>query len=171
MNLKKQEIVMSILDTDIYEIDTVNALVYSIRKRGKSLLKANKLPSDYQQITIFKGRYTGIKATIYLHELIYISLHGIYDETMQIDHNDRNRLNNSGYNLMLRTPKDNIANSERGQYPTVLKLIRSPEIAKIRQLHSLGNSQQSIAKQLGLERLSVRYIIKRIEAGFPLKYE
>lgn len=98
MKIEKQQIILAILQTGYYEIDTEKALVYSIRKRGKSLLKTNVLPTE-------------------------------------------------------------------------LKLIRSPEIASIRQLLSCGYSQASIAKQLSLERLSVRYIIKRIEAGLSLKYE
>ncbi len=171
MKLSKQQKVLECLASGYYEVDTVNAKVYSIRKRGKTLLKTNLLPTEYRQITLFSGRGTGVKVIIYLHELVYIAKHGMYDETMQIDHADRNKSNNAGYNLILKTPAQNIANSERSYYPTELKLIRAPEIAQIRQLNSLGYSQASIAKQLGLERLSTRYIIKRIEAGLPLKYE
>ena len=73
--------------------------------------------------------------------------------------------------LLLSLVKINAANKERSYYPTQLKLIRAPEIASIRLLLDDGYSQASIAKLLRLERLSVRYIIKRIEAGLPLKYE
>lgn len=171
MNLEKQKIVMSILETNIYDVDYDNGLVYANRKRGRIQLKPNTLPSRYQQIVLFKGRNTGINVTCYLHEVIYMSRHGIFDPEFEIDHEDRDRTNNKGDNLIAKSCKHNIANSDRSYYPTELKLIRAPEIASIRQLLTQGYSQASIAKQLGLERLSVRYIIKRIEAGLPLKYE
>lgn len=171
MNIEKQKIVISILKTGFYEVDCVNALVYSIRKRGRTLLKAAQLSSKYRQIMLFKGRGTGIKAIVYLHELVYIAWHGFYDPSFDVCHEDNNNENNSIYNLMARTKAQNKANSPASYYPTELRLIRSPEIAKIRQLHSVGNSQASIAKQLELNRLSVRYIIKRIESGQPLRYE
>jgi len=171
MNAEKQQIVLQILKTGQYEIDAVNGLIYSIRKRGKSLLKPGILPSEYCQLMLFLGRGTGVKVIVYVHELIYIAWHGAYDERLEIDHLDRIRRNNGIFNLIAKTPKQNKANSKEAVYPDELKLIRSKEISLIRSLHSQGNSQQRIAKQLGLNRLSVRYIIKRIDAGLPLKYE
>ncbi len=171
MNLEKQKILISILETGIYEVDYENGLIYANRKRGKILLKTNLLPSRYQQLTLFKGRNTGVKINIYLHQVIYMSKHGMYDPDFEIDHEDRDRMNNKGCNLVAKSKQHNIQNSHRTYYPDKLKLIRAGEIASIRHLLSKGYSQASIAKQLGLERLSVRYIIKRIEAGLPLKYE
>ena len=80
MNLEKQKIVISILETGIYDVDYDNGLVYANRKRGRVLLKANTLPSRYKQLTLFKGRNIGIKVIVYLHEMkIYMSRHGMYD--------------------------------------------------------------------------------------------
>lgn len=171
MNLDKQKIVMSILDTGIYEADVINGLVYAFRKRGKVLLKTNKLPTLYEQITLFKGRCTGVKVVCYIHQVIYLAKNGLFDPELEIDHDDRDITNNRGANLIAKTPKQNINNrNERSYYP-VVKTIRAAEIAKIKELLVFGNSHASIARQLGLERLSVRYTIKRIEAGLPLKYE
>lgn len=171
MKTEKQQVVMSILKSGIYEIDAVNALVYANRKRGKVLLKCNLLPSGYQQITLFAGRRTGIKVILYLHVLVYLAWHGPYDENLEISHEDNNKLNCSIYNLAAKTTAMNYANSPDREYPMSLKLIRSGEIADIRRLHTFGYSQNRIAKELSLNRLSVRYTIKRIEAGLPLKYE
>lgn len=162
---------MEIFKTGFYEIDCINALVYANRKRGQVLLKTNPLPSKYRQIVLFKGRRTGVKVIVYLHELIYMAWHGMYDPSYDICHEDNNNENNGIYNLMARPKAHNKANSPASYYPIDLKLIRSPEIAQIRQLHAIGNSQASIARQLDLNRLSVRYIIKRIESDQPLKYE
>lgn len=171
MRTDKQQIVMSILRSGIYEIDAVNGLVYAHRKRGKVLLKCNMLPSEYQQLTLFAGRGTGIKVILYLHQLVYLVWYGMYDPEMEISHEDNNKLNCGIYNLALKTPSQNQLNSPRSFYTCKLRLIRSKEIEQIRALYSRGMSQSKVAKTLDLNRLSVRYIIKRIEAGLPLKYE
>lgn len=163
---------MSILDTGIYEVDGVNALVYANRKRGKVLLKVNTLPTGYKQIVLFKGRNTGVKCILYLHQLVWLSVNDMYDETMTIDHIDGYKDNNGITNLRLLTQRDNSLNIQ--QPKTMCKefnTIRQPEIKAIKLLMSLGYSQSTIAKELGLNRLSVRYTIKRIESGIPLKYE
>lgn len=171
MKIEKQQVVMSILRSGIYEIDAVNGLVYAHRKRGKVLLKCNMLPSEYQQITLFAGRGTGIKVILYLHQLVYLVWHGMYDPEMEVSHEDNNKLNCGIYNLALKTPSQNQLNSPRSFYTCKIRPIRSAEITQIRTLHAQGMSQNKIANTLDLNRLSVRYIIKRIEAGLTLKYE
>lgn len=171
MRKQKQDIVLSILDTGIYKVDTEKAIVYAFRKRGVIELKTNLLPTGYRQITLFKGRGTGIKAIVYLHQLVYLAHYGFYPDGWEVDHIDRDKDNCAHWNLEVKTSKGNSQNKAKSKYPNTLKCIRSQDIKIIRRLHSEGISQASIARKLYLNRLSVRYIIKRIDAVFPLKYE
>ena len=172
MKTVKQQSVLGIIATGIYNVDTKTGKVFANRKRGVIELRVNTLPTGYQQITIFKGRNTGVKELLYLHQLVWLYANGMYDDKLQIDHINGNKSDNRLSNLRLLSPSDNCLNLQqpKPQYQ-IKKLIRASEIAMIRQLLQGNNSQSSIAKQLGLNRLSVRHIVKQIEAGNKLKYE
>lgn len=134
-------------------------------------LKPNRLPSGYMQYILNPNR-PEFKVIAYCHQIVYLANYGEYDETFIINHKDRNRLNNLPYNLEAKSHKGNSENSI-GRQPTKtgLRLIRANEIKQIKNLISENHSQSYIARRLNLNRLSVRYIIKRIENGFKLKYE
>lgn len=172
MKASKQLIVKSILDTGLYSIDIENGLIYSIRKRGKSLLSPLTLPTGYQQLILFKGRGTGVKSVVYVHQIVYMAANGLYNETLTIDHIDGNKANNKLSNLRLLTQRDNGMHLQKPKTSFVItKTIRSNEIKRIRELMALGLSQSKIAIELGLNRLAVRYIVKKIQSGKRLKYE
>jgi hypothetical protein len=162
MKIEKQQKLDRILKSGAYEIDFENGLIYSIRKRGKNLLIGGLLPTGYKQLLMYnKKRKQGDTGIFYYHQIIYFAKYGFYPEGMEIDHIDRDNTNNSITNLKLVSTKENAANKAKMIYPATLKLIRSDEIKSIRSLHAIGQSQQSIAKELNLNRLSVRYIIKQ----------
>jgi hypothetical protein len=139
--------------------------------RGERLeLKGTQFESGYRQVTLNKW-YPHLKVTAYVHQIIYLANNGTYDEGLEIDHLDRNPRNNLPDNLACKTSAKNSENSIGRQPIQKTKSIRNKEIKKIKELRANGNSQASIARLLGLNRLSVRYIIKRIEGGHPLKYE
>lgn len=93
--------------------------------------------------------------TIHLHELEYLMSNGSFPESMKVLPD------------LTLTPSNEVI--DRPYKPN--KRLRSPEIASIRKLHSEGKSQSAIARELKLNRLSTRRIIKKIEAGEELKYE
>lgn len=169
MRQDKQELLNRILATGKYRVDTINGKLYSIKKSGVKLLKPGILPSKYQQHTMFANRKSGDKGIFYLHQIIYFAHHGFYDPCCVIDHIDRNKLNCRIDNLRLVTFQENIV-IDRQSYAKV-RGIRGKEIADIRAKLADGLSQSRIAKDLNLNRLSVRYIVKQIEAGATLKYE
>jgi hypothetical protein len=172
MKIKKQEKVLAIFATGRYKCEGDEIL--TLKVNGWRPLQPNKLPSGYQQVHLFSGeRYgRGISVLVYKHIAIYLFNNGLYPEGFQIDHLDRDNTNNLPSNLMAKSCKGNREN-QRARPMTIkgTRIIRHKEIAAIRVKHAAGTSQARIAAELDLNRLSVRYIIKKIEAGLPLKYE
>lgn len=166
---EKKELILEILKSGRYKI--VDGELHS--RRGP--LKGGKTPAGYKQHTIFNGKRNGkgLKCMTYAHIIIYLATYGMYDANMHIDHLDRDPSNNRPENLRAVTPLENIQNTT----PQIDRVygdwrpIRRPEIADIKRLMALGKSQAAIARELNLNRLSVRYVIKRLESGLPLKWE
>lgn len=173
MKIEKQKIVMAALATGRYSYS--DGKVYVVKNGKKQQLKGGTLESGYIQVfvTNYRRGYDRAHAIVYIHILIYMMHHGIYGEDLEIDHEDRDNRNNHIENLAAKTSKENNANRKKwiGERDGKLKLIRSHEITSIRKLHGEGLSQSAIARELNLNRLSTRYIIKKIESGEALKYE
>lgn len=169
MKTHKQKQVMSILATGRYEDH--EGQIYSVR--SKRILSPTILPSGYKQVKIFNGKRgkNGISAVVYVHVLVYMINFGEYPDGYEIDHIDRNVNNNHISNLRAVDTKTNNSNRSNPVRGSNQKNIRHEEINLIRDLHSQGLNQSDIAKRLNLNRLSVRYIIKKIESGESLKYE
>ena len=175
MKKEKQELVLSILGNGRYRVDLDRGILESFRV-GKGEWKEkvpNKLPNGYLQHIIHLGRGKGEKAVVYLHVLVYLTKHGIYDEGMEVDHIDSDPSNCAISNLRLTTKKGNVGFSIKNRPVSHKdwKVIRHEEIAHIRRLMLEGHSQSAIARALDLNRLSVRYIYNKIKNGEELKFE
>lgn len=171
MKQDKQLKVLQAFASGRYRVNTELWRIES-KVRGKwRWLKENNLPSGYKQVCLFAGRGKGPGVRVYLHIALYIGVHGAYADGLHIDHINRDRSDNRIQNLRAVLPVVNRLNTSESVYPADLRLIRANEIKAIRELHSSGLNQSEIARRLGLVRLSVRYVVKRIEAGLPLKYE
>jgi hypothetical protein len=174
---EKQSRLMCCIGTGRYRIND-DGLVEVRKSSGWRVLKPNVLKSGYSQLSVFnfrRGSRPGIRVTVYYHIFVYMFHNGPYEVGLVIDHIDGDNCNNHISNLRAVTPLANVlssyegnGNSPRGGFFTP---IRGKDIKAIRKLHGEGHSQASIARHLGLKRLSVRYIIKRIDAGNVLKYE
>ena len=175
MKLDKQLNALECLNSGKYLVVNDQVLTYHKTDKIWNVLKYRVLPSGYAQYTIFNSKRSGnnIKLMIYRHILIYLSNNGVYLEGWQIDHVDRDKANNLPGNLVAKPAVDNIANSERLRTNVVngLRVIRHAEIQDIKDLLAEGLSQSAIARQLDLNRLSVRYTIKRLQSGLPMKYD
>lgn len=172
MKKEKQQRVLDILATGRYKVE--NGDVYSMRCKEWRKLSPTQLPSGYQQLQIFNGKrgLDGFKVIVYKHIMMYLANKGMYPEGWQIDHLDRDNRNDQPDNLVAKTPLDNVMNSKRDRHPNRIEgTIRGPEITAIRELHAAGHNQSVIARSLNLNRLSVRYAIKKIERGEEFKYE
>lgn len=167
----KQQQVLQCLSCGKYKV--IDDKIFTLHK-GKNEwreLKPHVLPSGYAQVTLFNSvRGKGnIDVTAYTHVVIYLANNGLYPEGWQIDHKDRDNRNCLPDNLEAKPAVDNIKNSSNNGGGAI-RLIRRQEIVNIKELSGKGMSQSAIARQLNLNRLSVRYTIKQIESGFPLKY-
>lgn len=177
MKKEKQTLIHECFYAGRYSIEGEN--LYTTNLQGvKKLIKGTTLPTGYKQHNLF-NRKRGKKAKMvraYFHHIVYLCRHPVraeyYPETWVIDHIDRNCRNNDIRNLCAMPVYLNTQNTTQvDKYANGIRTIRGNEIAEIRMLHSEGLSQSAIARQLNLNRLSVRRTVKKIERGEELKYE
>jgi hypothetical protein len=173
MDIKKQRVVAMIAEQGRYMY--CDGVVFKLKSTGWKPLSPNNHPTGYRQISVYNGKRgkNGLQARVYVHQFVYILHHGVYGSGYVIDHIDRNRGNNKIENLRAVTNGVNRANSAKpSKYTnTGIDPIGYYEIKRIRRLMNDGLSQSAIARVLGLKRLAVRYIIKRIESGAKLMFE
>lgn len=181
MKREKQELVMEILRNGKYRVDANGGIVYSFRKGDGewkalscSITRSGKY-LGYRQHQLHLGRGKGKKAIVYAHVLVWMSVHGMYEEGKVINHKDLDKMNCSIHNLELVSCKENVEHAlknvkykDTGEH----RAIRHNEISQIKKMLGRGIKNHSrIARELGLGRLAVRYTIKNIESGKELKYE
>jgi ribosomal protein L32E len=173
MRYEKQRIAMQAIACGRYSYK--DGWVHTRRSGKIRPMKGGTLPGGYTQIIVsnHKRGSDRVKATVYIHIFIYMMHYGEYPEGMEIDHINQDKSDHRIENLRCVTSKENSENRNKwiGERTGKMKRIRYKEIAAIRDLHAKGMSQSFIARELNLNRLSVRYTIKRIEAGDVLKHE
>ena len=135
-------------------------------------MKCLPLPTGYTQLVVsnHKRGINHIAVRVYKQVFIYLATYGEYNEGYEIDHIDRDKSNDNASNLRAVPIHQNHANRSKRTHGEI-KPIRAAEIKQIRELHRQNLTQSKIAMQLGLNRVSVRYIIKKIDKGEKLKYE
>ena len=175
MTHDKQNKVMTIIETGRYKV--ADNQVLSFRKGEWKPLSPTLLPSGYEQYTMFNGKRgeQGIRVVVYHHIFTYMFHNGRYDEGLMIDHIDKDVSNNRIENLRAVPPKHNVNPAKtyatKFKHDFQLNVIRHEGIKAIRELMELGYTQAQIARVLGYNRLSVRYLYNKIKKGEPLKYE
>lgn len=175
MKQEKQNLVLEILGNGRYRVDADRGVLQSFLKTDQVWrdLISNKLPTGYLQHRIHLGRGKNVSSVVYLHVIVWLSVHGTYEEGMVLGHIDSNPSNCRIDNLRLVSHSQNILESVKNRPVTskYTKVIRSKEISEIRRLCELGYSQSAIARSLDLNRTSVRYVVKKNESGEKLKFE
>jgi hypothetical protein len=162
MKSAKQLKVLDMLFSDRYKV--INDSIYRMSKGKWLVMKPSTLPTGYQQYTLSINKNSVV---VYRHIAVYLAdKHLPYPEGYAIDHIDRDKSNNSPENLRAVPHWINASNSIGRRPVKDLRVIRGKE--KI--LHALGKSQSAIARELDLNRLSVRYTIKKLESGATMKY-
>lgn len=171
MTSAKQQLVIYILSKGKYRVDAEKGILQSFRCNGWFDVVPRIQPDcGKKQHTI---SHEGTKVIVYLHVLVWISQKGVYKPGKVVHHIDEDMGNCAISNLELVTHKKNIKYSLKNRAPKREgdNSHRGEVITKIREKLAEGKNQSEIARDLGLKRLGVRYIVKKIEAGEPLKFE
>lgn len=160
-----------------YKVDYEKGVIYYFVKKDQSWreIKPTKLPTGYKQLQFSCGGL-GKFIQIYYHQFVIMAfrmehqcLTEPFPEGLVIDHIDSNKDNNSIYNLRLTTLKTNNRNS--GRRDSAQGHHTAEVIAQVRKLHSQGVSQSEVAKRLGLPRITVNWMYRKITISEPFKKE
>lgn len=171
MKLDKQRTVLWILEKGRYRINPELGILESFRADQQwKQVKPRIQPTGQKQVVIC---HNGTSINVYLHILVWISQNGSYKVGKVVHHIDTDMGNCAIWNLKLTTHKKNIEYSlvNRAKTRENDNRMRGDVITKIRDKVSEGKNHSEIARELGLKRLGVRYIVKQIEAGKSLKFE
>jgi hypothetical protein len=139
------------------EVDVDSGIAYSMRFWGKRLGCINK--GGYRVFTL---HLDGLRKQIKLHRLIWIAHNGLPPLNSQIDHINRNKLDNRIENLRLADSKLNSNNrrSYDGAFNPSAKIDFQTAEA-IRKEYETLRSYRKIAKKFGVSASLVALIIRR----------
>ena len=172
MKIDKQQLLIWILEKGRYRVNADLGILESFRPATQEWkeVKPRIQPSGQKQHSIY---HEGTGIYVYLHILVWISKNGTYKPGKVVHHIDTIMGNCAISNLKLVTQKKNIKYSlvNRPKTRENDDQIRGEVITKIREKLKDGKNQSAIARELGLKRLAVRYVIKQIESGKVLKFE
>ena len=148
-----------------YEINAENGTVNYI---NGIQLKWQSLPSGYLQRRLDNGKrgIEGVRSVYYLHQVIWFSANGFFDEKATIAFKDGNKSNCRIDNLELSTKRKKINNVSDKIRP-----IRRTELGKIREAIDKGMGISDMARCLNLARSSVSATVGKINRGEVLRFE
>jgi hypothetical protein len=147
------------------------------QKEGDCFVKLTiSSTSTYDRVSV---SVDGKKIRYHVHVLMAITfldldltLHGIKSDSLQVDHKDGNKRNNSLSNLEVVTKKENYDRAlkagryskngyaSKGSAKKSLRRFSEEDVALIKQLRSAGLSYRKIAEKFGCNHLAVYQIIK-----------
>lgn len=163
--------VLYILSKGRYRVDHEKGILESFRGDGewKPVIPRVQVTGQKQHTLCHEG----LNVNVYLHVLVWISKNGPYKPGKVVHHEDTNMGNCAIGNLKLTTHKKNIKYSlvNRAKTRENDNRMRGEVITQIRAKVAEGKNHSEIARELGLKRLGVRYVVKQIEAGKSLKFE
>ena len=169
MTPDKQALVLQILSNGKYMVNVEDGGIYSRRNGKFELLAPTILKTGFLQYHLFLGRGKSESIRIYGHCLVWLSVHGRFSPKDKITHISGCRTDNGINNLIKKEWFQGVPKVETA---AGIKPIREEEINKIKYLVEMGEVNHSeIARQLGLNRSSVRRTVIKIQKGEQLKYE
>lgn len=137
------------------ETEPETGKIFSRRIRGKEGERVELSGSDCNGYLVHSIKYNGIKKQVRAHQVIWISVNGLYDKTkLMIDHINRDKKDNRIDNLRLVDAKGNSENSEHwtGNFSDQQK-------DEMFLLHIDGNmSFREIAEQYGCSKSRVHQL-------------
>jgi hypothetical protein len=134
--------------------------------------------STYDRVSVFVD---GKKIRYHIHVLMAITfldldltLRGVKSDSLQVDHKDGNKRNNSLINLEVVTKRENYDRAlkagryskngyaSKGSAKKSLRKFSKEDVAQIKQLRSAGFSYRKIAEKFNCNHLAIYQIIKGI---------
>lgn len=157
-----QKIVVDLVKKGKLIVDFSTGEIYSTRIRGfegkKKLLSGCVMESGYRYYRLV---YKAKKYFLRGHRIVVWAAGNDIPEGKQIDHIDRNKLNNSLKNLRIVTPKENIANSESriGEKNPSSKLTEK-QVVEIITYYCTGDyTQRDLAEMYGVGKSQIGNIV------------
>lgn len=170
MNKEKQGLLLKLLASSRYKIDTKKGIVYYYHK-SKDIWKP-KIPAATKEGYIqYHLTYNKKRIGIYAQNLFYIAANGEYPEGKIIDHRNNIKSDNKITNLRCITHKENVRKrTVRIPVAKGCKRIMGNKLKQIFELHKQGFNHSHIARTLNIHRLSVGYHIKKYENKEQFRY-
>lgn len=132
--------------------------------------------STYDRVSVFQG---GKKNRYHVHVLMAITFlgldlnqHGTSSDSLQVDHKDGNKRNNSLGNLEVVTKRENYDRAlkagcyskngyaSKGKAKKTLRKFSIDEVKQMKELRSAGLSYRKIAEQFNCNHLAIYQILK-----------
>ena len=172
MKEDKQKKVLACLECGKYKVK--DGVLYTYHK-GKEYWKrkASVVPnSGYRQHILYNSKRgtKGIKVIAYEHHIVWLYYNGVYDPALQIDHINRDKLDNRIQNLRLVNTVQQANNRGKRGYKVEYKPCREYEIKRIIELHNEGRNYSNISRFMGISRVTVMYIVKKYKNNEVFKY-
>jgi HNH endonuclease len=128
--------------------------------------KSGDLKNPYHLIQICN--YPSKKLYATAHQIVYLYFNGLYNPSLEINHKDGNKYNNSLKNIELVTKSQNEKHANRtglkdfkGEKSGTPKL-KNKDVLEIRSAYSTGKFTHSeIAKKYGVDRRTIGAIVLR----------
>lgn len=149
---------------DHYEVSSLGRVR---RSTGGMILKTGAHPKGYRSLVLSVG---GQRKTVLVHHLVLTAFVGPRPEGMETRHLDRDRTNNRLSNLLWGTSAENEADKRRhgtagrGDRNAMAK-INEVQVLELRVRAAQGESQYSIARDLGISQPQVSRILSGTRRG------
>lgn len=154
----------------IYEINTVgDVFVVSTdfrRRKSGQTIKPSPLPDGYICVSLCKDGKT-VKRSV--HSLVLRTFRPTDDPSLEVNHRDGNKANNSLSNLEWMSHGDNMRHARtipgtwkclRGERVGGVKLT-ADKVREIRRLQKQGLTQRDLSKMYGVSQVAIGFIVRR----------
>ncbi len=140
----------------------------SYRNVGGKILSQKTKKNGYKEVNLYIAPQKSLMC--YVHRAVYFSFNPSSDTTLEINHKNLNKSDNSLYNLELVTSKENMKHAYiNGKCGLVITYgessprakLTNKKVLEIREMHSKTRSINQIAKKFGIGNSQVQRIVKK----------
>ena len=162
--LPQFEVIQLRLADGTLSVDCDAGAVYSRRKNIYKQFSICIRPNGYAVIGL---SFKGVRYVVLVHRLFWFACMGDIPDGLQIDHINRNKLDNQLCNLRIVTPQENLkhrdlSNQPKGEQQRNSKLTRN-EVLEIRDLYAYGyGTYETIGKLYKVNLVTIHDIVRRV---------